>query len=71
MEDEGVCSIPAAFDASDSDWNLYCVCCVDRHAVSRSECSEHYQTKVSNLNWIINCDPKVIQTRLNLLALKD
>ena len=71
MEEEGVRSIPAALDASDRDWNLYCVWCVDRDVVSRFECSEHYQTKVSNLNRIINCDPKVIQKRLNLLALID
>jgi hypothetical protein len=71
MEYEGVRSIPAALDASDSAWNLYGVWCVDRDAVSRVECSEHYQTKVSNSNRIINCDPNVIQKRLNILALKD
>jgi len=50
---------------------IYTVFGVNGDAVSRSECSKHYQTKVSNLNRIINCDPKVIQTRLNLLALID
>jgi hypothetical protein len=71
MEDKGVRSIPAALDARDSVWNLCCVWCVDGDTVSRFECSEHYQTKVSNLNRIINCDPKVIKKRLNILVLID
>jgi hypothetical protein len=30
----------------------------------RFECSEHYQTKVSNLNRIINCNRTVIQKKI-------
>ena len=68
MVDDGVRSIRAALDASDSGWNLYCVRC-DGDAVSRFECSEGYHTKISNVNLIINCDPTVIQRRLNPLVL--